>query len=138
MYSDYEFLEVEPGTDRVLRITMNRPEKLNASGEIGHAEQGRIWREFDADPEMNVALITGAGRAFCAGGDIKEGNGPLPVDTRDGRTLVRSRVINAYVCHLESDAIRYRGALAFERAVNTGFVDCIAPEILSTSSPPES
>jgi enoyl-CoA hydratase len=92
MYSDYEFLKVEPGTDRVLRITMNRPEKLNASGEIGHAEQGRIWREFDADPEMNVALITGAGRAFCAGGDIKEGNGPLPVDTRDGRTLVRSMI----------------------------------------------
>ncbi|MTD53004.1 enoyl-CoA hydratase/isomerase family protein [Amycolatopsis pithecellobii] len=92
MYSDYEFLKVEPGADRVLRITMNRPEKLNASGEIGHGEQGRIWREFDADPEMNVALITGAGRAFSAGGDLEAGNGPLATDMRDGRALVRNMI----------------------------------------------
>ena len=90
MYDDYEFLKVEPGEDRILRITMNRPEKLNASGEKGHREQGRIWKDFDADPNMNVALITGAGRAFCAGGDMAEGNGPIPVDIRDGRALVRN------------------------------------------------
>lgn len=92
MYDDYEFLKVEPGADRVLRITMNRPEKLNASGEVGHGEQGRIWREFDDDPDMNVALITGAGRAFSAGGDIDAGNGPAGVDTRDGRALVRNMI----------------------------------------------
>lgn len=92
MYSDYTFLKVEPGADRVLRITMNRPEKLNASGEIGHGEQGRIWRDFDADPEMNVALITGAGRAFAAGGDLEAGNGPLVTDMRDGRALVRNMI----------------------------------------------
>ena len=92
MYDDYEFLKVEPGDDRVLRITMNRPEKLNASGEVGHGEQGRIWRDFDDDPDMNVALITGAGRAFSAGGDIELSNGPLPVDTRDGRALVRNMI----------------------------------------------
>lgn len=92
MYDDYHFLKVEPGDDRVLRITMNRPEKLNASGEIGHGEQGRIWREFDADPDMNVALITGAGRAFCAGGDLEEGNGGMATDIRDGRALVRNMI----------------------------------------------
>jgi enoyl-CoA hydratase len=92
MYSDYTFLKVEPGDDRVLRITMNRPEKLNASGEVGHGEQGRIWRDFDADPDMNVALITGAGRAFSAGGDIEAGNGPLATDMRDGRALVRNMI----------------------------------------------
>jgi enoyl-CoA hydratase len=91
-YDDYTFLQVEPGKDRVLRITMNRPEKLNASGEIGHGEQGRIWREFDADPDMNVAIITGAGRAFSAGGDLEAGNGPLATDMRDGRALVRNMI----------------------------------------------
>ncbi|MFF0148479.1 enoyl-CoA hydratase [Amycolatopsis sulphurea] len=90
MYDDYEFLKVEPGDDRILRITMNRPDKLNASGEQGHGEQGRIWKDFDADPDMNVAIITGAGRAFCAGGDMAAGNGPLEVDTRDGRAIVRN------------------------------------------------
>jgi enoyl-CoA hydratase len=92
VYDDYDFLTVSPGADRVLRITMNRPEKLNASGERGHGEQGRIWRDFDADPEMNVALITGAGRAFSAGGDLEAGNGPLEVDMRDGRALVRNMI----------------------------------------------
>ncbi len=92
MYDDYEFLKVEPGDDRVLRITMNRPEKLNASGAVGHREQGRIWRDFDADPDMNVALITGAGRAFCAGGDVAEGNGEFSDDIRDGRALVRNMI----------------------------------------------
>lgn len=92
MYDDYEYLKVEPGEDRVLRITMNRPEKLNASGAVGHREQGRIWRDFDADPEMNVALITGAGRAFCAGGDVEAGNGELVADMRDGRALVRNMI----------------------------------------------
>ncbi|HUA04774.1 MAG TPA: enoyl-CoA hydratase/isomerase family protein [Solirubrobacteraceae bacterium] len=92
MYDDYEFLKMEPGDDRVLRITMNRPEKLNASGEKGHGEQGRIWKDFDADPAMNVALVTGAGRAFCAGGDMEAGNGPLETDMRDGRALVRNMI----------------------------------------------
>jgi enoyl-CoA hydratase len=92
MYDDYTFLKVEPGDDRVLRITMDRPEKLNVSGELGHGEQGRIWRDFDADPDMNVALITGAGRAFCAGGDLEAGNGPLATDMRDGRALVRNMI----------------------------------------------
>jgi len=92
MYEDYEFLQVEPGEDRVLRITMNRPDKLNASGEVGHGEQGRIWRDFDADPAMNVALITGAGRAFSAGGDLELGNGGIPTDMRDARAIVRNMI----------------------------------------------
>lgn len=92
MYEDYTFLHVEPGDDRVLRITMNRPEKLNASGEVGHGEQGRIWRDFDLDPDMNVALITGAGRGFAAGGDLELGNGGIPTDIRDARAIVRNMV----------------------------------------------
>lgn len=91
-YEDYEFLQVEPGEDRILRITMNRPDKLNAAGEKGHGEQGRIWKDFDRDPDMNVALITGAGRAFAAGGDIEKGLGPLTTDIRDGGALVRNMV----------------------------------------------
>jgi enoyl-CoA hydratase len=92
MYDDYEFLKVEPGDDRILRITMNRPEKLNAAEEKGHGEQGRIWKDFDADPDMNVAIITGAGRAFCAGGDMAGGQGSLEADTRDGRAIVRNMI----------------------------------------------
>lgn len=55
--------------------------------------------------------------------------------TSEGRTLVRSRVTRAYVSHLEADTIRYRGAIAFERNVDTGFVGIPIPEILSTAAP---
>jgi hypothetical protein len=40
------------------------------------------------------------------------------VVTRDGRVLVRCRVIRAFVCRLEADSVRYRGALAFERGID--------------------
>jgi enoyl-CoA hydratase len=92
MYEDYEFLKVEPGDDRVLRITMNRPEKLNAATARGHREQGQIWKDFDADPEMNVAVITGEGKAFCAGGDMAGGMAPIDLDIRDGRAIVRNMI----------------------------------------------
>jgi hypothetical protein len=41
------------------------------------------------------------------------------VTTLEGRALVRSRVVRAYVCHVQSDEVRYRGALAFDRRVDT-------------------
>jgi hypothetical protein len=39
--------------------------------------------------------------------------------TSDGRTLVRSRVVRAYVHHLDAHLVRYRGAIAFEHAIDT-------------------
>jgi hypothetical protein len=41
------------------------------------------------------------------------------VVTREGRVLVRSRVVRAFISHLEADLVRYRGALAFERTIDT-------------------
>jgi len=41
------------------------------------------------------------------------------VVTHQGRVLVRSRVVRAFVSHIEADVLRYRGALAFEQAVDT-------------------
>ncbi len=49
------------------------------------------------------------------------------VVTGDGRVLVRSRVIRAWVCLLEADRVRYRGALAFERDVDTTAVGYSVP-----------
>lgn len=71
-YSGYEFLKIERLPDGVLGITLNRPETLNACTGEGHDEMGRIWVDFDNDPDARVALITGAGKAFCSGGDLKK------------------------------------------------------------------
>lgn len=53
-------------------ITLNRPEVMNAiNAEMSLAAQ-RVVEEFVADPELRVGVLTGAGKAFCAGADLKE------------------------------------------------------------------
>jgi enoyl-CoA hydratase/carnithine racemase len=60
-------LEVEDG---VAVITLDRPEKLNAfTGAMG-AELGEAYAECDADDAVRAVVLTGAGRAFCAGADM--------------------------------------------------------------------
>jgi len=54
----------------VLRITLDRPEALNATNARMHWELTQVWRTVDADPRTRVALVTGAGKAFSAGGDL--------------------------------------------------------------------
>jgi enoyl-CoA hydratase len=69
-YAQYSRLLIDRPHPRVLRITMNRPEKYNAADAEMHRELTEIWRDIDADPTINAALLTGAGKAFSAGGDL--------------------------------------------------------------------
>ena len=57
--------------DRVAVITMNRPEARNALSPDLSGALGRMIAERGADPEVGAILLTGAGNAFCAGGDVK-------------------------------------------------------------------
>src|SRR5690606_14280412 len=52
-------------------MTLNRPEVLNAADARLHTELVEVWQTIDRDPEVRVAVVTGAGRAFSAGGDLK-------------------------------------------------------------------
>lgn len=67
-YQDYRALRISR-RDRVLTIELNRPEKLNAIDGTLHEELSRVFDELNRDREIDVAVLTGAGRAFCAGGD---------------------------------------------------------------------
>ena len=69
-FSDYEQLRFERPADGVLLITMDRPDKYNAADEQMHGELARVWADVSADRETRVAVITGAGKAFSAGGDL--------------------------------------------------------------------
>src|SRR5688572_4278880 len=64
-------VETERG-DGVMLIRMNRPERLNALGAELRAATAQAFRDFRDDPECEVAILTGTGRAFCAGEDMKE------------------------------------------------------------------
>lgn len=71
----------------VRRLTLNRPDKRNA---LSHALRSRLFellREADADPEVRVVIIRGAGKSFCAGYDLaqdKSETPPWPISTADG------------------------------------------------------
>jgi enoyl-CoA hydratase len=67
---DYARLKLTRRDNGVLLITLDRPEKYNAADEEMHRELASIWRDVAADPETRVAVITGAGKAFSAGGDL--------------------------------------------------------------------
>ena len=51
-------------------LTMNRPEKLNSVNQGLHLAMGNVWQQLRQDPDLKVVVLTGAGRAFSAGGDM--------------------------------------------------------------------
>jgi len=53
-------------------ITLNRPESLNAVSASLHEALEHVWRHVASDPEARAVVITGAGRAFSAGGDLNQ------------------------------------------------------------------
>ncbi len=57
---------------QVLIVRMNRPERLNALNHEMRSRLAETWTEFRHSDELEVAIFTGAGRAFCAGEDMKE------------------------------------------------------------------
>ncbi|CAI7990889.1 3-hydroxypropionyl-coenzyme A dehydratase [Geodia barretti] len=69
-YSSYQHLLIEK-SDGIITLTMNRPETLNSTNFRLHNELSRIWLDIGADPEVRVAVVTGAGEAFSAGGDFE-------------------------------------------------------------------
>jgi enoyl-CoA hydratase len=69
-YDDFAHLAVTRPEPGVVLITIDRPEVLNAADERLHREFSEIWAVVDADESAAVSVITGAGRAFSAGGDL--------------------------------------------------------------------
>jgi enoyl-CoA hydratase/carnithine racemase len=74
--------------DGVATITLDRPDSLNAfSGQMGRELQD-AYRRSDADDTVRVVILTGAGRAFCAGADFSGGSGVF--DSQEGKTEFNS------------------------------------------------
>jgi enoyl-CoA hydratase len=69
-YNHYQFFEITPD-ERILKIAFNRPESLNVVNAGMHAELSELFADINKDPETHVVVLTGNGRAFSAGGDLK-------------------------------------------------------------------
>ena len=68
--ASYQHLKLERQPGGVMLVTLNRPDVLNAAHEAMHAELATIWADLSRDDETRVVVVTGAGRAFSAGGDL--------------------------------------------------------------------
>jgi enoyl-CoA hydratase/carnithine racemase len=105
-----EEIQVEAdGPVRVVRL--NRPEHLNATNHILHKGLAQVWPQLDADGEARVAVLTGTGRAFSAGGDFE------------------------YLDELIGDASLRRESLTDGRDIVTGMVRCRLPIVAAVNGP---
>ncbi len=85
-YAEFRHLVFERRPNGVLLVTFNRPEVLNATNDRLHWELTQVWPTIGADPETRVAVVTGAGRAFSAGGDLEM----VEANARDPKRLIRT------------------------------------------------
>src|ERR1700751_5958318 len=97
----YETLLLESPADGVLQLTLNRPERLNAMTVTMFSELESVARTIADDRDVRVVILTGAGKAFCAGYDLDEAEelaslsalGMLDRQERAARALVAGRAV---------------------------------------------
>jgi len=82
-YARFDRFLFDRPAEWVLRVTLNRPDKMNAVDLQMDQQLITIWAEIDADPSVRVSIVTGAGKAFCAGGDFSGIQGDQEADLLD-------------------------------------------------------
>jgi len=65
-------IATELDDDRILRVTLNRPDRRNAIDAVMHRELRELYARMSDDADIEVIVITGAGQGFCAGADFKQ------------------------------------------------------------------
>ncbi|ANB11566.1 hypothetical protein AWJ20_4386 [Sugiyamaella lignohabitans] len=83
-YSKYseDIYKVKVVDNRFLLVTLDRPKHANSIPTKYHAKLDALWTQFENDPQLRVAIITGKGKFFCAGADLKgefRGIGDMPL-----------------------------------------------------------
>lgn len=119
-FERYEFFKFER-RGKALHIILNNPEKLNCFSEIGHKELSRVFFDAAEDLDSEVIVVTGAGRAFTAGGDLE-----YMQKLRDNPSLMHRTIREAkrfvytlldcekpVICKVNGDAIGLGTTLSF-------------------------
>lgn len=104
----------------VTTVTLNRPQALNAIDGDLHEELARCFHELNGDEETKLVILTGAGRAFCAGGDLawlaetSRTPGAFHKVARDGKRIVFGMLDLEVplICRMNGDAIGLGATLA--------------------------
>jgi enoyl-CoA hydratase len=110
---------------RLVTVTLDRPQSLNAISRQAHTDLERFWYEVANDPTVGAIILTGVGRAFCAGADMRAVDNPTSSssDSRTGvaRSFVHAKRIIAGMLEVEQpiigaingDAVGLGASLAF-------------------------
>jgi len=101
--------------DGIMTVTLNRPDKLNAFNTVMSKELIDFFQAVNAMDEVRAIVVTGAGRAFCAGADISGGSGAFQVwndgrkpqqrDARDSITLAIFNCLKPIVAAINGAAV---------------------------------
>lgn len=82
--------------DGIATVTLNRPEKMNAFTTLMRDELIAVFDETDSDDNVRVVIITGAGKAFCAGADLSSGGNTFNYAARKDSAREENRVGDVY------------------------------------------
>ena len=105
-------------------VTLNRPDKLNAMSEAMHQELGKIWQDFQRDPALRVAILSGNGRCFSAGADLSGGAPDEYHYTGDFPDITRTRgVYKPIVAALHSHVVGYGMWIAMDADIRVATED---------------
>lgn len=105
-------VEIDVCADGALRIiTLNRPDSLNSVNDNLHVGLARLWQRLSDDPTARAAVLTGAGRAFSAGGDF------------------------AYLAELAADADLRAKTIRDGREIVLGMARCRIPVVAAVNGP---
>jgi enoyl-CoA hydratase len=83
-YSEYEHIKIEV-KDRIATVSLNRPDALNAVTTRMHHELENVWIDLASDRDVNAIVLTGSGRAFCVGADLRAAGELTKGQTRRSR-----------------------------------------------------
>jgi enoyl-CoA hydratase len=92
LFDDYQTI-LFSRRGRVLEVTLNRPDKLNATDAVLHTELARLFTDITNDPDSDIVILTGAGRAFSAGGDVAWMQEAIDQPARFEQTMREARQI---------------------------------------------
>jgi len=114
--------------DNILTLTLNRPDKLNAYTGIMQAEMIDALDRADKDDDIRAIIVTGAGRAFCAGADLSAGGATFDRAARDDRKTAPLRADGEV--EWSDDAVRDGGGRLTLRIFK-----CLKPVIAAVNGP---
>ena len=105
-------------------VTLNRPDKLNAMNAAMHRELGEVWQDFQNDPALRAAILSGNGRCFSAGADLSGGAPDTYRYSGDFPDISRfRRVYKPIVAALHSHVVGYGMWIAMDTDIRVSTAD---------------